>query len=421
MKAYWALIPPEATKLMLTLFLSFLLGLEREEHQQAKDGHASFGGVRTFPLIGLLGYAMALIAGRQILPLAVGFAVLGAFLLVSYRHKIETSQKPGITTEVTGLSTFLVGALISHEQYWIAVSIVVISLFLLELKSGLEGMARKLPPEEIITFTKFLLLAAVILPIVPDEEWTSFHLNPYKTWLIVVAVSAISYVSYILQIVARGKGGGVLLAALLGGAYSSTATTIVMARQARKGDSAYRYSGAILLACGVMYLRMGIFIAIFNGLLAMEVAWRLGVVAITGITGGWLWARRHASEGEEKDGAAASQNPLELKVALLFALLFVLLLIATKLVAEQMGTGGLYALAVLVGVTDITPFILGVTQAAGHSTSIEVAAVSVMIAMASNNVVNGFYALYLADRRTGKMALSLLAGLGALAVIVSLI
>ncbi len=108
MKELVALVPPEAVKLLLTLFLSFLLGLEREEHQQAKEGHASFGGVRTFPLIGLLGYALALVSGGQILPLAVGFAVLGAFLLVSYIHKIQTAQEPGATTEVTGLVTFLV-------------------------------------------------------------------------------------------------------------------------------------------------------------------------------------------------------------------------------------------------------------------------------------------------------------------------
>ena len=40
-------LPPEALKILLVLFLSFLIGLEREEHKVAV-GSYSFGGVRTF-------------------------------------------------------------------------------------------------------------------------------------------------------------------------------------------------------------------------------------------------------------------------------------------------------------------------------------------------------------------------------------
>ena len=71
--AIYDLLPPEAVKIVLVLFLSFLLGLEREEHKAA--GHYSFGGVRTFPLIGLIGYSLALISGTQLLPLTIGFLV----------------------------------------------------------------------------------------------------------------------------------------------------------------------------------------------------------------------------------------------------------------------------------------------------------------------------------------------------------
>ena len=56
------IMPPEGLKILLTLFLCFLIGLEREEHRAAGQRY-SFGGVRTFPLIGLTGYAMALLSG----------------------------------------------------------------------------------------------------------------------------------------------------------------------------------------------------------------------------------------------------------------------------------------------------------------------------------------------------------------------
>src|SRR5712692_6860424 len=103
--------PAEGAKLLLVLFLSFLIGLEREEHK-AKAEHYSFGGVRTFPLIGLIGYAMALLSGNQLLPVTIGFGVIGTFLVVSYRHKLSTQETAGITSEVSALATYLLGALV---------------------------------------------------------------------------------------------------------------------------------------------------------------------------------------------------------------------------------------------------------------------------------------------------------------------
>src|SRR5512135_3241487 len=179
--------PPEAVKILIVLVLSFLIGLEREEHKAGGD--YSFGGVRTFPLIGLVGYALALLSRDQLLPLFIGFAVVGAFLLMSYRHKLSAAQAPaeppGVTTEMSGLATYVLGALVCQGYYWIAATIAVLSLFLLGLKQTLEGLSKRLDPEELLTFTKFLLLAAVILPTVPNKAFTEFGLNPFKTWLLV--------------------------------------------------------------------------------------------------------------------------------------------------------------------------------------------------------------------------------------------
>jgi uncharacterized membrane protein (DUF4010 family) len=44
------------------------------------------------------------------------------------------------------------------------------------------------------------------------------------------------------------------------------------------------------------------------------------------------------------------------------------------------------------GVTDVDPFIMGMTQSAGTLTSLKVAAAAVLIAAASNNLVKGIYA-----------------------------
>jgi uncharacterized membrane protein (DUF4010 family) len=190
------LVPADGTKILLVLFLSFLIGLEREG--KINPERYSFGGVRTFPLIGLIGYVMALLSGSQLIPVALGFAVVGALLVVSYTHKLSTENNSGVTTEVSALGTYLLGALVYHDQLWIATTITVISMFLLVLKTTLEGLTQRVPPDEIFTFTKFLLLTAVILPVLPRAEFTQFQINPFKTWLVVVAVSSVSYGSYLL-------------------------------------------------------------------------------------------------------------------------------------------------------------------------------------------------------------------------------
>src|SRR5579885_1297096 len=158
------LLPPDVFKIILVLFLSFLVGLEREEHKAA-GGSYSFGGVRTFPLIALLGYSIALLSGSQLLPVTIGLLVIGAFLLPSYWHKLSCAQAAGITSEMSGLTMYIVGALVYYDHLWIATALGVISLLLLELKTFLERFASRTAPQEVLTFAKFLLLTAVILPI----------------------------------------------------------------------------------------------------------------------------------------------------------------------------------------------------------------------------------------------------------------
>ncbi|MGD0860535.1 MAG: MgtC/SapB family protein [Terracidiphilus sp.] len=404
-------LPPEALQIVLVLFLSFLIGLEREEHKAA-GGSYSFGGVRTFPLIGLVGYSAALISGPQMLPLATGLVVVAGFLLLSYWHKISSSETAGATTEISGLATFLVGALVCYGHLWIATTLGVASLLLLDLKAALEKLAARIAPDEILTFAKFLFLSGVILPILPNREFSQFHINPFKTWLVVVAISAISYLSYVLQKLTKGQGG-IVLAALLGGAYSSTATTVVMARRAAREQQPHLFSGGILIASGVMYLRLVILLALFNRQLMLQLYIPFLALAILAVGVGWLWSRRPDKNTQEVKREFEAKNPLELLTAFLFAALFLAMLVITQLALTYLGTTGVNTLAAIMGVSDVDPFIMGLTQAAGTLTPLKVAAGAVIIAAASNNVVKGIYAYSLADRKTGVQALAMLLGLAA--------
>lgn len=408
-------LPPDAVKIILVLFLSFLIGLEREDHK-AKGGAYSFGGVRTFPLIGLIGYSIALLSGSQLLPLTVGLLVIAGFLLLSYYHKLSSAEFAGVTSEMSGLATFLVGALVCYGHFWIATTLSVASLLLLDLKTALEKLAVRVAPHEILTFAKFLLLTGVILPVLPRQEFTRFHINPFKTWLVVVAISAISYGSYVLQKVTKARGG-VVLAALLGGAYSSTVTTVVMARRAAREAHPHLFAGGILIASGVMYLRLVILLALFNRQLMSLLDLSFLALAGLAIGVGWLWTRRADATAQSVQREFEPQNPLELLAAFLFAVLFLAMLVATQLAVTYLGKAGVNTLAAIMGVTDVDPFIMGMTQAAGSITPLKVAAAAVLIAAASNNLIKGIYAYSLADRKTGVQSLALLAALAAAGLI----
>ena len=408
-------LPPDAVKIILVLFLSFLIGLEREDHK-AKGGAYSFGGVRTFPLIGLIGYSIALLSGSQLLPLTVGFLVIAGFLLLSYWHKLSSAEYAGVTSEMSGLTTFLVGALVCYGHFWIATTLSVASLLLLDLKTALEKLAVRVAPHEILTFAKFLLLTGVILPVLPRQEFTRFHINPFKTWLVVVAISAISYGSYVLQKVTKARGG-VVLAALLGGAYSSTVTTVVMARRAARETHPHLFAGGILIASGVMYLRLVILLALFNRQLMSLLDLSFLALAGLAIGVGWLWTRRADATAQGVQREFEPQNPLELLAAFLFAALFLAMLVATQLAVTYLGRAGVNTLAAIMGVTDVDPFIMGMTQAAGSLTPLKVAAAAVLIAAASNNLIKGIYAYSLADRKTGVQSLALLTALAAAGLI----
>jgi uncharacterized membrane protein (DUF4010 family) len=412
------MFPPEGVKIVLTLFLCFLIGLEREEHRAAgQPGQRyRFGGVRTFPLIGLIGYAMALLSGDQMLPLTFGFGVIGAFLWLSYRHKLETSNEAGVTTEISGLVTYVIGALASRDQLWIATTIAVVSMLLLELKEFLENLTTKIPAVEILTFTKFLLLTFVILPIVPNKDYGPFAVNPFKSWLIVVAISGVSYGSYLLEKLSKGKGG-VRLSALLGGLYSSTFTTVVMAKEAKTAGTPHTYAGGILIASGVMYFRFLALIGIFNLQLMDRLLIPFLVLGAIGIVCGWAWSSLSDAPTTETKPAYSTKNPLELRSAFLLGLVFLVVLVATNFALIHLGSRGIYGMALISGLAPVDPFIMGLTQTAGKMTSMGLAAAGVIIAAASNNFAKAFIALVLADAKTGRQSLILMLVLTALGLL----
>jgi len=408
-----AQLPPELSGFVLTLVLALLIGFEREEHEPL-----GLGGVRTFPIIGLGGFLLVRAFPGSAVPFAAGLAVLGALVALSHWAGLRAGEL-GITTETAALLTFSLGGAAAQGLYWISIAAGVVAVILLQEKTRLETMAANLPESELRTAVRFLLLTGVILPALPNRPFTTFEINPFTIGLVVVAVSGISYLSYLLQRFWR-REGGLFLAGILGGAYSSTATTVALARSARQAiQPSAAYTGAIVAATGMMYLRLWVLVALFAPELARELSavfWPLGLAAIgTGV----LVGRRRAADAPPAQAAAggdrrrATANPLELSSALTFAGLFVVVLVLTRIIAGRFGGTGLVVMAAIMGTTDVDPFILGLTQQTAAAPPVAVAALAVVVAAAANNLMKGVYAFAFGPRSVGTPSLLILASLAA--------
>jgi uncharacterized membrane protein (DUF4010 family) len=165
------------------------------------------------------------------------------------------------------------------------------------------------------------------------------------------------------------------------------------------------------MASGMMYLRLAVLVLLFNRNLFRPLGPPFVVLAAATILAGWTWTRLPDANPNRPKREYDPQNPLEMRAAFLFALLFVTMLVATHLVVTYLGSAGVYSLAAVMGFTDVDPFIMGMTQSAGAGTPLSVAATAILVAAASNNVVKGCYAFFWSDRKTGRQSLPLLLAL----------
>jgi uncharacterized membrane protein (DUF4010 family) len=347
----------------------------------------------------MLGFSVSVMSGDILTPFILGFLVVTSFLLLAYAHKIKKSGYAGMTSEMSALTTYLIGGLVQHNLMWIATTLVVVTMLLLSLKNFLEGFARKINPIDILSFTEFLLLSVVILPLLPNEPLTQFLINPFKIWIIVVAISGVSYASYVLQKIVKGPSG-ILWAAILGGVYSSTLTTVALSRRSNSLDSPHLFTGGILMASGVMYLRILVLLAMFNRELLIQLAIPSLCLSTTAIFAGYLWSQQNGKSSIDFIENSQVRNPLEIHTAFIFGSLFIIMMIATKFAADHFGNNGIYTLAGIMGLMDVDPFIMSLTQTSSNFGSINIVANAVFIAASSNNLLKGIYAFSLSSEKS---------------------
>jgi uncharacterized membrane protein (DUF4010 family) len=408
---------------LLLLGLGFFFGLAFEEFY-AQGGQARPGGVRSFPLLALSGALLYRLDTEHLLPLSVGLLILGVWLTLYYRRHVEETDPEGqpnvgLMVPICNVLAYLLGPIALAEPPWMSIGVAVVAVLLLTARESLHGFARRIEIGEIITAGKFLILTGLVLPFLPSEPVTRLtEITPHQVWLAVLAVCTVSYASYLLQRYVAPRGAG-LWVAVLGGLYSSTATTVILARRARAEPAMLRQAQTgIMLATSVMYVRLLIIVAVFNLPLARAVAPTLLPLALFGFVLAGLWYRVRAAPRATEAAATAPPNPLELSAAFIFAALFVAISLASAWARTSFGESGLFVLAAIVGFADIDPFVLSIAAGGTAALPVGAGAVAIVIAASSNNVLKAAYAVAFAGVReaaapAAALALLALGGAGA--------
>jgi uncharacterized membrane protein (DUF4010 family) len=413
---------PPILRLLLTVALGFFLGLTFEEFH-ARANLKRPGGIRSFPLLALTGALLYRLDPVHFVPLSVGLLALSAWLTCYYwRHldEIDADGFPnvGLMVPICNVLAFLLGPVALAEPPWVAIGVTVAGVLFLTARDTLHAFARRIELTEIVYAGRFLLLTGFALPLLPNTPVTDLTtITPHQVWLAMVAVCSVSYASYLLQRYVAPSNAG-LMTAVLGGLYSSTATTVVLARRARMEPEASRQTETgIILATSIMYLRLLIIIAFFNRPLAFAIAPALMGLSVSGLA---MAAARYwlgPSPPRKPAAAMSPANPLELGAATIFAALFIIVSIASSWALREFGTAGIYALALIVGVSDIDPFVLSVAQnGAGHISG-EAGVVAILLAASSNNLLKGAYVVAYSGGRllpwpVGALALLAAGGIG---------
>jgi len=375
----------------IALAIGLLIGLQRERaHHENGDGQEIFAGVRTFPLLALLGCAAAFLAAEtdSIWPLIVSFLLAGGLIVAVYAVTAWRGHV-GMTSEVAALLTVLVGALCYHGQFVSVLALGVAMMALLALRVEFHRLAGKITRDDVFATLKFGIITAVILPVVPNRSLGAppFDvLNPHKIWLMVVLISGISFIGYLLiKIVGTRRGIGIT--GFLGGLVSSTAVTLSFSQRSQKSEPIARaFAVAVTVAWTTMFVRVIVEVAVVNRGLLGRVWVPMAAAAVAGLAyAAMLFFRQSSTDEEGMDFS----NPFELRPALTFGALYAVILLVSRLAQTEFGDGGVYVSSVLAGLTDVDAITLSMAELSqpGGDVEVVVASRAVTLAAMSNTVV----------------------------------
>lgn len=361
-------ILPIIQKLVLSVVLGLLVGLEREKQTKGKN-KIYFGGIRTFPIIAMLGNIAAqfskLYSNVSIL-LAV-FLVLCGLIGISYIYSTFKHNRAGLTSELSGITTFFIGISTIYLPQIYPILTTIMLVLLLTLKKTLHQFSQKILQEELFAVIKFVIITFIILPLLPNhtiDPWNLF--NPYKTWLIAVIVSAISFAGYV-SIKVIGPKKGIYTTGLIGGIYSSTNVNLVFAKGSKENKiMKYEYRNGALLSYVTSVIKVGFLIYVLNKALFFKVLPPLVTVIGTGalLSAFLMYTTAKSNRSYQK---IHLKNPFTIVFALEFALFLSVIFAVANFAYKYLGNSGIYLTSLISGLAKIDAITVAMSELAGKT------------------------------------------------------
>ena len=331
----------------ISLLLGLLVGLQREHVGEGRPG------MRTFPLITVFG-TVAAVLGMEFGGWIVAAGLICLVAVSTFPHLItlrEDNPAKGTTTDMAVLVMYGVGALLVVAPMEVGVAVGGGVAVLLQFKPELHSFAKRLGNRDLKAIMQFVLITCIVLPILPNATYGPLDVfNPRETWLMVVLIVGMSLGGYIAYKF-LGRDAGILLGGILGGAISSTATTVSQARQAHGGGVNSKTAAiVVMVASTVVFVRVLVEISVVAPKFLYSAGPPLTVLMLFTMIPAlavWYRVRKEPSQMPEQE------NPTQLKSALLFGGMYALVLLALAWADENLGKRGLFAVACLSGLTDM--------------------------------------------------------------------
>jgi uncharacterized membrane protein (DUF4010 family) len=331
-----------------SLAIGLLIGLERERKESPK------AGLRTFALVAMFGTLAALLSEKMGTPwlLIAGLLAVAAMIIAAYLNDHSIDSDPGTTTVIALLMSYGLGAMIWYGLVKLAVMLAIGVTALLYFKPELRGISQRMARRDLVAVLQFSVLTFIVLPILPNQDFGPYNaINPHQAWLMVVLISGISLTGYVALKVVGTRYGAPLLG-FLGGVVSSTATTLVYAKNSKSSTAAANLAASVIvIASIVVMLRLMVLSTLLSDATLPHL---LGVLAFGTVAGliVALYNWRKMDKASELFVPETS-NPAELHTALGFGLMYVAVLLGASWMMDVAGSQGMYAVALISGLTDV--------------------------------------------------------------------
>jgi uncharacterized membrane protein (DUF4010 family) len=386
----------------LALAIGLLIGVERGWRQRAAEPGSRVAGIRTFGLIGAIGGAAGLMQG-QAWAIPAALLAVAIVMAVGYAAHVRDETHASATTAIAGVLTACIGALATAGHPLPAAAAGVVAALLLSLRDELHGWLKSLTAVELESTLRFLLIAVVILPVLPNRNLGPYNaLNPFEIGLAVVLLSGLSFIGY-WAIRRFGPRLGLMLTAGLGGLISSTGATYALSERSRAAAQPPTVIAAgILLASTIMFVRVIILAGVTAPSLSARLMPTMVAAALAGLICAAIYWRRRS---DDRDAKPLEQgNPLALKPALLFAAFLTVVMVAARWAVDNYGESGLFAVAAFTALADVDSVVLSVGKLARTEQHYDVLNAAICLAVAINTLVKAGIAVTLAERRAGLLA-----------------